>query len=204
VTPSAVETRAQVVHANWSGGGLHVWGELPPNGERTETDDGAHPWTTPPESLRDLMTTLGVSLPGGVHFEDGCVVCHPGAPEPAAFAIQWDAGELGQLTLQTCLLPQRDRPYLLSLELARHRIMLFLTKLEEWQRTETSPDAPEMRIFADAPLSRRRHFVLQHYTISVLSGLASTLMLEGPEARLPTAELDLLKETLVRELTRAA
>jgi len=65
-------------------------------------------------------------------------------------------------------------------------------------------DTVWMRIFADAPLARRRHFVLQHYTISVLSGLASTLMLEGPEARLPTAELDLLKETLVRELTRAA
>jgi len=61
-----------------------------------------------------------------------------------------------------------------------------------------------MRIFGDAPLPRRRHFVLQHYTISVLSGLASTLMLEGPEARLRPAELDLLKETLARELTRGS
>jgi len=65
-------------------------------------------------------------------------------------------------------------------------------------------DAVWMRILGDAPIPRRRHFVLQRYTISVLSGLASTLMLEGPEARLRPAELDLLKESLVRELTRAS
>ncbi len=59
------------------------------------------------------------------------------------------------------------------------------------------------RLFAEARLSRHRHFVLQHYTISVLSGLASTLMLEGGEVALRPAELELLKETLVRELARA-
>ncbi len=58
------------------------------------------------------------------------------------------------------------------------------------------------RLFGDAPIARRRHFVLQHYTISVLSGLASTLMLEGGEARLRGVELALLKETLSREFTR--
>jgi AcrR family transcriptional regulator len=56
------------------------------------------------------------------------------------------------------------------------------------------------RFFADAPLPRRRQGVLQHYTISVLSGLASTLLLEGGAARLRDAELDLLRDTLVREL----
>jgi hypothetical protein len=44
--------------------------------------------------------------------------------------------------------------------------------------------------------------VLQHYTISVLSGLASTLLLEGGDAKLREAELDLLRDTLVRELRR--
>ena len=62
-------------------------------------------------------------------------------------------------------------------------------------------DALWRRLFADAGLSRARHFVLQHYTISVLSGLASTLMLEGSEAAIRPAELDLLKQTLVRELS---
>ena len=61
-----------------------------------------------------------------------------------------------------------------------------------------------MELFGDAPISRRRHFVLQHYTISTLSGLASTLMLEGGEVRLRGEELDLLKDTLVRELARGS
>jgi hypothetical protein len=41
-------------------------------------------------------------------------------------------GELGLLTVQTSLLPRRDEPYILTLELARRQIMLFLNKLEEW------------------------------------------------------------------------
>ena len=52
------------------------------------------------------------------------------------------------------------------------------------------------------PIARRRHLVLEHYVISTLSGLASTLMLESREATLPDEELDLLKDTLVRELNR--
>jgi len=60
-----------------------------------------------------------------------------------------------------------------------------------------------MRLFHDAPVSRRRHLVLEHYTIATLSGLASTLMLEGGEAILRHEELELLQETLARELTRS-
>ena len=56
------------------------------------------------------------------------------------------------------------------------------------------------RFFGDAGVGRRRHGVLQHYTIAVLSGLATLLKLEGDDARLREAELDLLRDTLVREL----
>jgi AcrR family transcriptional regulator len=57
------------------------------------------------------------------------------------------------------------------------------------------------RFFGDLGGSRRRQGALQHYTISVLSGLASTLLLEGAGARVREAELDLLCDTLVRELS---
>ena len=57
-----------------------------------------------------------------------------------------------------------------------------------------------LELFADSRIPRTRHFVLQHYTISVLSGLASTLMLEGAESAIRPAELALLKDTLAREL----
>ncbi len=58
-------------------------------------------------------------------------------------------------------------------------------------------------LFGDAGLPRRRSLTLQHYTIAVLSGLASLRILEGGIGRLQEAELGLLKATLVRELTRS-
>jgi AcrR family transcriptional regulator len=58
------------------------------------------------------------------------------------------------------------------------------------------------RLFGAAALSRRRRLTLQHYAISVLSGLASMRMFEGPTAPVRDAELALLKDTLARELAR--
>ncbi|HEY8494952.1 MAG TPA: TetR/AcrR family transcriptional regulator [Myxococcota bacterium] len=56
------------------------------------------------------------------------------------------------------------------------------------------------RVFGDRPATRARRGALQHYTIAVLSGLASTLALEGPGARVRPLELRLLEDTLTREL----
>ena len=56
------------------------------------------------------------------------------------------------------------------------------------------------RIFADARMPRRRSLMLQHFTVSALSGLAATLMLQGGTATLPRGELDVLKTSLRREL----
>jgi hypothetical protein len=55
-------------------------------------------------------------------------------------------------------------------------------------------------LFANARVPRTRHFVLQHYAISLLSGLASSPVLEDGADALESAELALLKQTLVREL----
>jgi AcrR family transcriptional regulator len=57
------------------------------------------------------------------------------------------------------------------------------------------------RIFGDVKVPRKRSLMLQHFTVSALSGLAATLMLQGADAELPKGELDVLKSTLVRELT---
>ncbi len=56
-------------------------------------------------------------------------------------------------------------------------------------------------LFGDLGLTRAHSVRLQHYTISVLSGLATMQMLEGRRARLRSSELELLKQTLVRELS---
>jgi len=71
------------------------------------------------------------------------------------------------------------------------------------QRLFSAWDRIWMRIFGDAPVSRRRQHVLQHYTLSVLSGLASVLTLESAGTRQPGAELELLKQSLTRELSRS-
>ena len=59
------------------------------------------------------------------------------------------------------------------------------------------------RFFGDATVPRKRQLLLQHYTVAVLTGLASTLLLEAGERALPREELALLEATLVRELTQA-
>lgn len=57
---------------------------------------------------------------------------------------------LGLLSVATCLLPERDAPYLLSLELARRRIMMLLNKLEDWGLTDLPAASPVMQQFEAA------------------------------------------------------
>jgi len=72
------------------------------------------------------------------------------------------ATPLGVLSLRTCLLPERDSPYLLSLELARYRLMLFLNKMEDWGLSDLAGDSPIMvrfesarRVFTEALVAQR-------------------------------------------------
>lgn len=65
-------------------------------------------------------------------LEDGMIVCRKRETGVAALALQRKIGSCGQMVVQTCLLPEREEPYLLSLELARHRLLLLYNKLEDW------------------------------------------------------------------------
>ncbi|MBL4697268.1 MAG: endo-1,4-beta-xylanase [Phycisphaerales bacterium] len=114
-----------------------------------------------------LIGPDSVPIAGEVLAEDGLIRCEKGTREAASLALQVDLDSaklasidhqgpiiddillrpLGVWSLQTCLLPDRDRAYLLPLELARHRIMLFLTKLEDWQSFDIPPDSQVMRLF---------------------------------------------------------
>ncbi|MCC7205255.1 MAG: hypothetical protein IT441_09255 [Phycisphaeraceae bacterium] len=62
----------------------------------------------------------------------GMITCRKREAGVAALSLQRSVGDCGTLTLQTTLLPDRDEPYILSLELARHRLMLLYNKLEDW------------------------------------------------------------------------
>lgn len=104
-----------------------------------------------------LLAADDLPVPARVETTGGLVQCQKRSGESAALCIQWrleDLDEQGQpagepialVHLQTCLLPERDRPYLLALELARHRMMLVLNKLEDWALFELPPNDRVMRL----------------------------------------------------------
>ncbi|MDX2114291.1 MAG: hypothetical protein SFZ24_01550 [Planctomycetota bacterium] len=90
-----------------------------------------------------LVGKEDLTVPGSIAFENGMIVCRKHSSEAAALGVQIDAGPLGRLCVQTCLLPDREEPYNLYVELARHRIMLLLNKLEEWALSDL-PDTHEV------------------------------------------------------------
>jgi hypothetical protein len=94
-----------------------------------------------------------IPVASAVRVEGAYIRCDPGSHSSVGLCLQFPV-EFGThkalLMLQTCLLPEREEPYVLSVELARHRIMLFLNKLEEWDLFELAADDPVMAQFADA------------------------------------------------------
>ncbi len=85
-----------------------------------------------------------VVVPGDVLFEDGHIVCRKKTSQAVGVEVLADAGQMGQLMLPTCLLPDRERPYVLNVELARHRIKMFIAKSEDWQMFDIAADHPAM------------------------------------------------------------
>lgn len=85
-------------------------------------------------------------IPGEVRFDRGLIRCERRAEGAAGLALQFpiesSEGPPALIVLRTALLPQRTLPYLLSLELARHRLMFILNKLEEWAFFDLPPEDP--------------------------------------------------------------
>jgi len=99
-----------------------------------------------PQGLAHLFGGGDQPVQGSIRFDDARLVCEKTITETVGLAVQFTVDAptlaangnahgsqpLGVLALKTCLLPDRDQPYMLSLELARHRIMEFLNRLEDW------------------------------------------------------------------------
>ncbi len=68
--------------------------------------------------------------------------------------------------------------------------------MEAWSRIWSG-------VFSDSPLRGRESLDLQRYTISALVGVAAMRMIGTVHPHPPEAELDLLKSTLVREMSTA-
>ncbi len=115
-----------------------------------EDEQSPHPWRL---VNAHLLGADGIGVRGQIDLQDGEIVCDKRAMGPAGLAVQMAVGELGELTLQTCLLPDRDEPYLLTVELARHRLMTLLTKQEDWLMFDLPADHAAVR---RANLARER------------------------------------------------
>ena len=97
-----------------------------------------------------LLGADDIGVKGMVEFRDGMIVCDKSAVGPAALALQVEIEGAGDLMLQTCLLPERERPYLLTLELARHRTMRCISKQEDWAMFDLGDDHPAIISFQRA------------------------------------------------------
>lgn len=81
-----------------------------------------------------------------VRAEGGQVLMRRGGDDAAALELLTDVGRMGRVMLATCLLPPREKPYDLLVELARFQVKSFLAKSEEWQMfdSDKSGDALEL------------------------------------------------------------
>lgn len=79
-----------------------------------------------------VVGTDDVPLRAEISFKNGVIQCKKRAAGPAGLALLWDVAGVGRIMLETVRVPERDRPYLLQVELARARLMRVHHKLEDW------------------------------------------------------------------------
>lgn len=79
-----------------------------------------------------LVGSDDVPLRAEISFKGGVITCKKRAAGPAGLAILWDTSTVGTVMLETVRLVERPQPYVLSVELARGRLLRINQKLEEW------------------------------------------------------------------------
>ncbi len=119
-----------------------------------------------------LLGPDDVAFPADIRFDGSLITITKRVPGASALALQYPVPNGGGvLTLRTCLLPERERPYLLPLELARRQIMILLNKLEEWALFDFAADDPAIAGVQKALDSFTHALVVQNHS----SGSSYTL-----------------------------
>ena len=89
----------------------------------------------------DKFTLCGAYLFGGdgigirraqIIFKDGLIECTKSNPETAGLALLWPIDGFGRVLLPTTCLPERQRPYILNVEITRAKLMQIVNKREDW------------------------------------------------------------------------
>ncbi|MBC7772615.1 MAG: endo-1,4-beta-xylanase [Pyrinomonadaceae bacterium] len=183
-------------------------------------DNDGNPLPARELALRNayLLGPDDVPVQADVRVLDGLIRCEKRSSDSAAICLQVpvgvspnssDGSGVGVVVLQTCLLPEREAPYVLSLELARHRLMLILNKLEDWALFDLSAEDPVMKAFEAARLAFTRAVVATGGGASAGQARAAAVTRQpdklGREAlalALEASELLTLKQSTVQHTKR--
>jgi len=103
-----------------------------------------------------LVGSDGVAIRGEIELVDGEIRCTTKTRDPFGLSLLWPVERFGTVQLETTRLCVRDKPYLVNLELARHRLMRIILKREEWGLF----DYPGMEVIA-AEIDRARDLFVQ-------------------------------------------
>ncbi|NBX25434.1 MAG: hypothetical protein EBQ99_05215 [Planctomycetes bacterium] len=115
-----------------------------------EVHDALGPSRDRPPVRAHLLGRDDHPVSGRVQMKGSRIVCDPEDGLATALCLEMDVGPLGRIMLKTCLLPQRQAPYLLNLELARHQIKQYIVKGEEWLMFDPESGGDSFRIWERA------------------------------------------------------
>jgi len=76
--------------------------------------------------------TDDVALRADITVERGVIHCNKKSAGPAGLVVLWPVEGVGEVLLETIRVMERERPYILTVELARGRLIRINAKLEDW------------------------------------------------------------------------
>ncbi|MBP26850.1 MAG: hypothetical protein CMJ63_01335 [Planctomycetaceae bacterium] len=143
-----------------------------------------------------------VVVGGRVLHKNGLIQCEREGRGATGLGLLYDVGEPGDLCLRTCLLEQRSEPYILAVELARHRIAMFVHKAEEWMMIELDEAHPAMWMWNKARQLFTKAMVTNDPVEADRAGRESLGLAVSASERLAMAHAEILLKRRFR--TRAA
>lgn len=79
-----------------------------------------------------LVGSDNVPVRADIEFKNGEIICKKRTAGPAGVALLWPVSSGGRMMLETTRLAERDKPYILQVELLRGRLMRISQKREDW------------------------------------------------------------------------
>ena len=79
-----------------------------------------------------LIGSDDVPLRAEITFKDGVIHCKKRAAGPAGLVLLWHVPGVGEILTESVRLQERERPYILPIELVRGRLMRISQKIEDW------------------------------------------------------------------------